>query len=325
MSSLIYRRKSNNRGWYENFHIIQTDQSITSFLYITKDKHIRRYIMKKIKSLIEFLEILEKYPKKRGSSSLYYRGHNSHEYILQPSLFRRNGHIKNEHIMFKEILKDRPDEFSEDKSTLEKLVKMQHFGLPTRLLDITKNPLVALYFACTLPDGKIASKKDGEVVVLSIDGKRMKYSDSDTVMILSNLCKLKPNEKKFDTNLTLEEFNKTKNVNRLVSEIRREKSIFYNEINPKDINNIVSVKVMKKNERIQVQDGLFLLFGIGNENSKLKIDYNDPDWIAKPNERIIVEASAKSKIIRQLEEINISKKTLFPGLESTADVIKRRY
>ena len=41
-----------------------------------------------------------------------------------------------------------PQSFSECKSALDYLVQMQHYGLPTRLLDMTTNPLVALYFAC---------------------------------------------------------------------------------------------------------------------------------------------------------------------------------
>jgi hypothetical protein len=204
---------------------------------------------------------------------------------------------------------------------------MQHFGLPTRLLDVTKNPLVALYFACVSHDDKTASQNDGEVVVLSIDGRLMKYNDSDTVMILSNLCKLKPRDKKFETNISRGEFNETGNAERLIWEIQREKPIFHSIINPNDICSIVPVKVAKNNDRIQIQDGLFLLFGIGHGGNQLRIDVNYQNWIVKTNsgECIIIDAKAKNKIRSQLEEVNISKKTLFPSLENAAAFIKRNY
>lgn len=41
---------------------------------------------------------------------------------------------------------------------------MQHYGLPTRLMDVTESPLVALYFACI---GDKEKKCDGEVFIFN--------------------------------------------------------------------------------------------------------------------------------------------------------------
>jgi hypothetical protein len=279
--------------------------------------------MEKISSLSDYIRILEELPRKRGSS-LYYRGHSNSNYLLEPSLFRKNKLQKNEHLMYNELLKERPESFIDDRTTLEKLVKMQHYGLPTRLLDITKDPLVALYFSCATHEDKVDLKNDGEVIVLSISGKLIKYNDSDTVTILSNLCKLKSKEKNmFDTDLSKDEFNQQENTTQLLWQIKQEKLIFYDIINPKDINSIVPVKVKKSNDRIKRQDGLFLLYGEGKNGEKLIVP---ADWlIRKDSERIIIEQKAKLKIKKQLEELNISKYSLFPDLENCANYIKRKY
>jgi hypothetical protein len=90
---------------------------------------------------------------------LFYRGQSDKTYLLTPGVFRK-GLLAKEHILIQDLLLNSPDEFSGIESAIERLIKMQHYGLPTRLLDVTINPLVALFFACN--DNM---DKDGEVIV----------------------------------------------------------------------------------------------------------------------------------------------------------------
>ena len=65
---------------------------------------------------------------------------------------------------------------------------MQHYGCPTRLLDITANPLVALYFAC---DGEQAAHQDGVVYIFGIDSEKIRYASSDRIQMLSKFAEFK--------------------------------------------------------------------------------------------------------------------------------------
>lgn len=86
--------------------------------------------------------------KKKGDATIFYRGHADVDWKLVPSILRDPELIKREHLLFRDMVAHEPQSFLECKSALDYLVQMQHYGLPTRLLDVTMNPLIALYLAC---------------------------------------------------------------------------------------------------------------------------------------------------------------------------------
>jgi FRG domain protein len=128
----------------------------------------------RISSVSDFIEKIVQRDQEVGTES-FYRGHADESWKLLPSIFRTPNGVEKEHLLFRDMVAHEPQSFSECKSALDYLVQMQHYGLPTRLLDMTTNPLVALYFACQSADddvsaGVYAGFMSGLEVGLTADG-----------------------------------------------------------------------------------------------------------------------------------------------------------
>ena len=119
-----------------------------------------------INSLSEYIQNLHslraKYFLGYGShlAELLFRGHSDVDYKLQPILARKPNDVAKERNYIELAKYKLPDIFRDTMSPVEMLALLQHYGVPTRLLDLTENALVALYFACcSKPD------RDGNVFV----------------------------------------------------------------------------------------------------------------------------------------------------------------
>ena len=114
-------------------------------------------------SLSKYTSLIEGVRNSAGSS-LWFRGIGSTSYLLSPTLYRHPTLSKIEDLinLESELLtrfrhRSIPYQSRPLVDQWELLFMMQHYGVPTRLLDWSENPFIALYFAITSAENRMSA------------------------------------------------------------------------------------------------------------------------------------------------------------------------
>lgn len=239
-----------------------------------------------------------------------------------------------EHKLMQVPLQKVPTEFKDFSTAFDIMTKYQHYGMCTRLLDLTTNPLVALYFACKMHGEEEYEMEEGIVekepygVIYFTNKYYSSLPSEQAVQIVSALStynlssentiseileKLKQN--KIIDNDTKERWLQTKHRQEFIDIIQ---------------NNYMVVPTYT-NERLKKQSGVFLLASLFL--FKLGTDIND-SIISKTkgtlrtefdDKYFYVSGDNKEEILKELDIYNINEATLFPELEHQLNHIRNTY
>lgn len=275
------------------------------------------------KSLSEFVEQICKIKSTfRKNGAEYneiplFRGQADESYQLLPSLARSIHPESSENLIHEErnlieMAKFKlPDIFQENMRPLERLALLQHYGIPTRLLDITENAFVALYFACCSKE-----TSNGEVIVF-----KNNETDITNYPIIDAICDsyrfvtggMSFND--FYRNVTLQPyFLEQKSSNEEHFDTPEKKSRWIQNCCKKHFFAYAPIH----SRRQQAQRGRYILFS--NDYNFLSTDecYFTPYIMPLPKSsddliaaRIQIPHESKSQLLKDLSTFGISTETLF--------------
>lgn len=231
---------------------------------------------------------------KRYRSNYAYRGLENADYELSTTL-KRLGQVHLEKHLLRNFIKYSTMENAQ-RSIWQWLTLGQHHGLPTRLLDWTYSPLVALHFATANFD-----HFDNDSVIWAINYKQT----------LDNLPqgKLKEIYINEGSHIFTIEMLGLSGLNGLVGLERQSDDPFCVFFEPPSIDG-----------RIINQYALFSMIS----NPEMTVE----EWIEEKDInrfKILIKKELKWEIRDKLDQANINERVLFPGLDGLALWLKRQY
>jgi len=178
---------------------------------------------------------------------------------------------------------------------IEWLALMQHHGAPTRLLDFSRSPFIAAYFAYE----QCFVQNDINVAVWAIN---------------LNFLREKALEE-LETEFSID----IKENKNLINEKLFEKIFFENNRNL-----VFPVEPFKMNRRYSLQQSTFVSTGNSNESYINQLNFLGQE-ISKAVIRIELPSILQKEVLRDLQRMNLNRASLFPDLDGYAASLRLRY
>lgn len=248
-------------------------------------------------------EVVKIYASLGAKKHLFFRGHgNAKDFELIPTVLRPKENFKEKEILldFKQYAPAHNIIYDYYSQRDRMLADMQHFGMPTRLLDWTVAPLNALFFCCSG-----ASTIDGEVIIFN----PWKY--------WSEIVRDKSHQEIHQIHITSRAllsgnwpFDDIKNY---IS-----KEFGYHDLQPGDIIDPFAFVANYTNDRIIHQRGCFTIHGTENKA------FNHNGKFSDCFSRISIEASSKNTILDELNMLYINDYSIYPDFDGMKTLISKR-
>lgn len=270
-----------------------------------------------------------------GKCKFLYRGISDSQYELLPSIFRKTHDIditSNDFVDNKKYTS-----YASEKQILQSFIAeactyikntpskglfkwaeyAQHYGVPTRFLDWSENPLVALYFACK--DNRPNYKHKGD-----IDGK-------DATVWMLHLHNYRHFAHQVDNIIYSSDQKKKYSIAETINKIYEAEILFQYPL---------VYQPYYTDLRMSAQSSMFMVWGqkeemfdnFFTEDNRMRSNKNEDGsrgFGTKQFNQMIFDfrifSDRKQSILRELDLCGINEKSLFPGLDGTGRYIEMKY